>query len=195
MKKFIPSSPDKFLKNDEDMSLAKFGHINALAEAVTKTETDIATNTAAIAAIPAPTPAPLYLEVDITSAQILAIGTSPIEPLPAAGANQYYDVDKLILEHTLSIDENLYSNSELSIISNGSVIAQTNVSFLGADENTVAIVPVTLLQNNATDGIVEVGGLGIINRNLRLGTPDDTNPTGGDGTLKVKIWYTVRTFG
>jgi len=30
MKKFIPQSPDPFLKKGSDMSLAKFGHLNEL---------------------------------------------------------------------------------------------------------------------------------------------------------------------
>lgn len=34
MEKFRPLSPDPYLVNDEDMSLAKFGHINALVDAI-----------------------------------------------------------------------------------------------------------------------------------------------------------------
>ena len=30
MEKFIPQSPDSYLKKDADMSLAKFGHLNAM---------------------------------------------------------------------------------------------------------------------------------------------------------------------
>jgi hypothetical protein len=30
--KFTPLSPDPFLNNDPDMSLAKFGHINAIVD-------------------------------------------------------------------------------------------------------------------------------------------------------------------
>ena len=30
MEKFIPQSPDPYLKKDADMSLAKFGHLNAM---------------------------------------------------------------------------------------------------------------------------------------------------------------------
>jgi|694.fasta_scaffold47789_7 hypothetical protein len=34
MEKFVPQSPDPFLNKDEDMSLAKFGHINAIVDAL-----------------------------------------------------------------------------------------------------------------------------------------------------------------
>lgn len=32
MEKFVPQSPDPFLNKDADMSLAKFGHINAIVD-------------------------------------------------------------------------------------------------------------------------------------------------------------------
>jgi hypothetical protein len=47
MEKFVPQSPDPFLKKDSDMSLAKFGHINAIVEelnTVNATVTQIKTN-------------------------------------------------------------------------------------------------------------------------------------------------------
>lgn len=49
MDKFIPKSPDKFLKKDADATLARFGHLNEVVENLTTTETQVATNTADIA--------------------------------------------------------------------------------------------------------------------------------------------------
>lgn len=51
MDKFIPQSPDKLLKKDADMSLAKFGHINAIVDQVTANEASILANTTAITGI------------------------------------------------------------------------------------------------------------------------------------------------
>jgi hypothetical protein len=42
MKKFIPQSPDPFLKKPEDMTLAKFGHLNELVKNITNIEETIA---------------------------------------------------------------------------------------------------------------------------------------------------------
>ena len=49
MKKFIPQSPDSFLKKEADMVLAKFGHLNAIVENVTANEEVIEVNTTNIA--------------------------------------------------------------------------------------------------------------------------------------------------
>jgi hypothetical protein len=48
--KFVPSSPDLFLNDDPDMSLAKFGHINAIVNEVNKVtgNTAVVTQTTAI---------------------------------------------------------------------------------------------------------------------------------------------------
>jgi len=39
MKKFNPKSPDSFLEKGADMSLAKFGHLNAIVNGINKTNT------------------------------------------------------------------------------------------------------------------------------------------------------------
>lgn len=51
MKKFIPKSPDKFLKKEADMSLAKFGHLNEIVSVINQTTNNVyADNAAAVAA-------------------------------------------------------------------------------------------------------------------------------------------------
>jgi hypothetical protein len=42
MEKFVPQSPDPFLNQDADMSLAKFGHINAIVDELNTTNNTIA---------------------------------------------------------------------------------------------------------------------------------------------------------
>jgi hypothetical protein len=50
MEKFIPQSPDPYLKKEADMSLAKFGHLNAMLLLVNAAKNNIyADNTAALA--------------------------------------------------------------------------------------------------------------------------------------------------
>jgi len=43
MKKFIPQSPDKYLVKESNMSLAKFGHLNAIVESLTESENTLDT--------------------------------------------------------------------------------------------------------------------------------------------------------
>jgi len=50
MEKFIPQSPDPYLKKDADMSLAKFGHINAMLLLINEVRDNVyADNVAALA--------------------------------------------------------------------------------------------------------------------------------------------------
>lgn len=50
MNKFIPKSPDKFLKKDADATLARFGHLNELVNVINQiTENVYADNAAAVA--------------------------------------------------------------------------------------------------------------------------------------------------
>ena len=50
MDKFIPKSPDKFLKKDADATLARFGHLNELVNVINQiTENVYADNAAAVA--------------------------------------------------------------------------------------------------------------------------------------------------
>lgn len=51
MEKFIPQSPDPYLNEDADMSLAKFGHLNALLYLVNAAKNNVfVDNAAAVAA-------------------------------------------------------------------------------------------------------------------------------------------------
>ena len=50
MEKFIPQSPDPYLNKDADMSLAKFGHINAMLLLINEVRNNVyADNIAALA--------------------------------------------------------------------------------------------------------------------------------------------------
>jgi len=48
--KFIPQSPDKFLRKEEDMHLAKFGHLNELVKKVNEITTNVYVDNAAAVA-------------------------------------------------------------------------------------------------------------------------------------------------
>jgi hypothetical protein len=49
--KFTPQSPDRYLKNEADMKLAKFGHLNELVRKVNEITNNVyADNAAAVAA-------------------------------------------------------------------------------------------------------------------------------------------------
>lgn len=53
--------------------------------------------------------------VNISSAQILTLGSSPVTLLTAPGANKYYDVKKVIVEYTYGTVEYAL-NTQLAVI-------------------------------------------------------------------------------
>lgn len=138
--------------------------------------------------------------VNISSAQILAMGTTPIVLLPVLPALSYYDIESILLEYTFdstnyTIAEPLYAyfgNAEYFTISER--IINGNASVLKArvagviDQDLVATGTGAFIN---MDIDVNVGG----DTSLLLTTWNNTDPTLGDGTLRAIITYTVRTFG
>lgn len=134
-----------------------------------------------------------YAEVSISSAEILTLGDSPISLLPTLGAQEYYDA-KLIFEYTdVGVDYVLADKLVLRI--NGTSNCLIPASFITSGGNKLVSItdPYIFLPNEA-DGTVErvpvQPGSG-----MDFQTLEGNNPTTGNGTILVKIWYTVRTFG
>lgn len=133
-----------------------------------------------------------YEEIDISSSQILTLGTSRVELLPTLSGNKYYDVGKIILEYKHVTTP--YSLSDLYIQTYG----QTNIFFIKFlifnAENKIAIGSMAGGGYIESADAVKYSNTEDINKNLELGTYFNSNPTGGDGTLKAKIWYNIHTF-
>lgn len=133
--------------------------------------------------------------VNISSAQILAMGTTPIELLPAAGANKYYDIDKVVVEYTSGASAyNFTDEIVLQINSNAVVLKNllglTDTWFIVNDLNSYE-----LTASAPIGGDVKVAYGEAVNKGLTINTYNGTDPTDGDGTLRVKIYYKTITFG
>jgi hypothetical protein len=124
---------------------------------------------------------------------ILSMGTSPIELLPNAGVGKYYDIDKIILEYQYGTAQ--YVSPDLVMTSSGTTWAfiYSQYNFLSGDQDfwTKVVQP---CEYNSTDQIT-VSYSELLNKNLLLTTYTEVNPTGGDGRLRVKIYYKTNTFG
>lgn len=134
-----------------------------------------------------------YTEVDISSAEILAMGTTPVELLPAPGVGEYYDIDKIIFEynHNTSaytvISELLISGLGLNGFDSYIWIAQ---SILSQGANVVTVINPNVHEGSSGSAL---GGNFVGTDSVEFTSLN--NPTDGDGTLKVKIWYRIMTFG
>lgn len=121
-----------------------------------------------------------YSAVTVTSAQTLTLFTLPVEILPAPGANKYYDF-KVYFEYTYNTTP--YVSGRLSIVDNtGKGI--TNEFDIESAQNVILVSGMDSASN----------AFSTVNSNLRL-KQALADPTGGNGSLKIKIFYNIVNFG
>lgn len=144
---------------------------------------------------------PTTTTVNISSAQILAMGSSPIELLPAPGVGKYYLIDSVIIEYTYvttPYTQSVVGGDLLSVVqSNGSWECLFSDTILTATENKWVY-----LSGKSSDAQDHPNQTSLVfkwengtNGSLNLRAVSGGNPTDGDGTMRVIITYTERTFG
>jgi hypothetical protein len=120
-----------------------------------------------------------YSAVTITSGETLTLFSLPVEILPAPGVNKYYDF-KVYFEYTYNSSP--YTSNTLLLVDNTNKRVSKEFYIEGSD-NVILVSNMDTQQNLTT-----------VNSNLLLSTTV-SDPTGGDGSLKIKIWYNVVDFG
>jgi len=123
-----------------------------------------------------------YSAVTITSAQTLSIGSSPVEILPAPGANKYYDF-KVFFEYIFNTTSYV-STGKMELHDSTAKRVSNRFDFNGQLSNNILISDM-----NAASELMP------INSKLEFTTSDGTNPTLGDSSFKVKIYYNIIDFG
>jgi hypothetical protein len=136
--------------------------------------------------------------VNISSSQILNMGTTPIELLPAAGVNKYYDIEKIILEYipnTISYN----TTSGFVRLYYGNLNAAISSKIVGSDNRYIALITDLKNRSNVSDDTFNPEAVDILYGGEADGilalTSDNGNPTDGDGTMRAIIKYKVKTFG
>jgi len=139
-----------------------------------------------------------YLEVDVpvgvaATSGILGMGTVPIVLLAAPGAGMYNDVSKIIIEKTKNTTEYTFAVNDFPIINwlNSFHSLRTLTAF---GDGISIITPSASETVNDGSSNYPAFDFSPLNKDITL-TTWSSDPTLGDGTLKAKIWYTVRTFG
>ena len=132
-----------------------------------------------------------YTEVAVSSAEILAMGSTPVSILPAAGVGKYYEWNMLLeynhvsTAYTIS-DLYLYLDAPFVLIGK-SLISSAGNKYVHMSSNSVD-------SSESTAGVAYKFP-STLNQPVNLSTYDSNDPTLGDGTILVKIWYKVKTFG
>jgi hypothetical protein len=137
-----------------------------------------------------------YLEVDISSAEILAWHTTPISLFSAASAGTYNDVIECVFEfypgatsYTMGAAIKINIIDDYGSTSTGGIRADILSVALGDDAYTKVSLP-----SPAISGVVDIV-MGYAYGGTSWSTQLDAAVTLGDGTAKFKIWYVNRQFG
>ena len=142
-----------------------------------------------------------YLEVDILMgvagvSGILGMGTVPIELLPTPGVGKYYEW-RGIAEYTHVTTGYTVTDDVVGILGSNSYGGQLMHGIIEGNSSRLnEFASNGPVDNDSSSGTLYYGSqFRETNESLIITMLNGTDPTLGDGTLKVKIWYTVRTFG
>jgi hypothetical protein len=148
-------------------------------------------NTAAVPTPPTPSPV-LVATINLTSAQLLALSTTPVLLLPAPGAGLYYFVQSYILEYTFggvayssgAHTQDCFINWGGQAINSANFIMQMNWAAAGGFiENTSSVFA------SGPCGNVPYSVAVANNNSLYFGVPNALSL--GNGSLKVTVTYSV----
>lgn len=115
--------------------------------------------------------------VSISSAQLLAINSTPIQILPALGTGKYYEYTA-ILKYT-------YVTTAYSVSGGGALYLNQGSKDCYFDRLTIA----------QTENAVSTGTFyGFAKMNNAVNLTSDANPTLGDGTVQIVITHRTITF-
>lgn len=139
----------------------------------------------------------LYLEIPLSSAEIKLLGGS-LQLLPTPGANKYYIIEQIAMEYTFNTLAYIFPTSSTFYL-DGCFDSYIDKTFLTSSTDTVATISGNL-RNTYSVGTGSGTTLvktnkDVLNANLIIGTQNNDNPTTGDGTMLIKIWYKIETKG
>jgi hypothetical protein len=139
----------------------------------------------------------LFAEVNISSAEILNMGSSSIELLPAAGANKYYDIDRIVLEYSSGSATYNFGANNFPTVYFSNLNKYQLMSNAGWDtSNRIWIIKFAAseLANDGSQDYPKVTSQDL-NESVILTTWTGANPTTGNGTIRALIYYRLETFG
>lgn len=119
--------------------------------------------------------------ITLTSAQILALNTTPITVIPAPGAGQLIQVDNAVLRLNFNTTAYTGTNAIQFSYTNGSgavVTASPPASFLNSVATAFYCAP-------------DAAVLAVVNAPVVVSVPT-ANPAAGNSTLSIEVFYSIR---
>lgn len=137
----------------------------------------------------------IYEEVDLTSTELFALNSSPTTLKAALGTDQYYEPECITLEFSFGTTAYALTDNIL-IVMGGKNLAEIETSFItgtGAIPKKVVIIKDFVATIDSGSNVAVRDWYDITNSDIQITSNADA--TLGDGTIKVKMWTTIRTFG
>jgi len=141
---------------------------------------------------------PTEVTIPILSADILTLGTFPIELLEAPGEGNYYIIERVIVEYN-------YKTAPYALPTSPTLsLTGCFSSFIDKKLITSTADGLCIISGNLTNTITVGSGSGSVkvisttnppNLGLYLETTNNDDPTTGEGGLNVKITFRVAAFG
>jgi hypothetical protein len=137
--------------------------------------------------------------VNLSSVQLLSLGTSPVELLPAPGVDKYYDIDKIVVEFKHGTTP--YTLNGVTLLSfqesGGSKYPTPNSN--GDNKGFDAYYLSDDSEGDKISCSLSMSSSFIpVNKNMVIRSEDNIGNTidmsDGDGTMRITIYYKVLTF-
>lgn len=132
-------------------------------------------------------PGYIYQETNVTSAEILTIGTSPILILPVLTGNKYYD--------TITSIEYTFGTAAYTGSINPTNPIRLEISSSGLDYSNPIYITTNTSSFQVAFDKVPFDLNTCFNDGIILTSLTSDSYTTGDGTIKVKVWYKIIDFG
>lgn len=130
--------------------------------------------------------------VDLTQNQILNLGTTPINLVPPPGIDKYIAVVQIALYYNYVTSA--YTGGTTVRIQSGETLLNS-LDLLASTDDRIAITPGSLSTSIGSNGSYGYPANGLLNNPVRIITTDSAgnsqNPSGGFGTMRVRVLYTI----
>jgi hypothetical protein len=142
----------------------------------------------------------LYTEVTIppgvaATSGILGMGSVSVTLISAPGAGKSIVVKRMTIEYIAGATGYSFASGDLISLrnTNGDILAGIDNLIFGTANKTVTVYPTGAVTYNSFEAMIQSAET--LNGAITLDTWGGENPINGDGSLRVKLWYEIETFG